>query len=153
MSSDFRHIAFNQFRHLEVYSGTTGELLGELEAKSESRDLIPWFSPDGCNVWCVNSVGLGYVCRFGGEQNMLERLEHTIGPEHPPEGYPWGSSRYQVTEDWWLLGPGRERLLMLPPSWRSEEVIRRVWKGEFLALLHRGLSEPVILELNVKPGQ
>ena len=151
VSSDFRHIAFNQFSHLEVYSGSTGELLGELRAKSELRVLTPWFSLDGCDVWRVNSDGLGDVCRIGGEQNMLERLERTIGPEQPPEGYPWGSSHYRVTEDWWLLGPGRERLLMLPPSWRSEEAIRRVWKGKFLALLHRGLSEPVILELNVNP--
>jgi hypothetical protein len=79
---------------------------------------------------------------------MLERLEHRIGPQNPPEGYPWGSSRYRVTKDWWLV-LGRERLLMLPPPWRSEAV-GRVWKGKFLALLHHGLSEPVVLELNVK---
>ena len=80
---------------------------------------------------------------------MLEHLEYRIDPENPPEGYPWGSSRYRITEDWWLLGPGGERLLMLPPSWRSDAV-RRVWKGDFLALLHNGLSEPIILQLNVK---
>jgi hypothetical protein len=47
--------------------------------------------------------GWADVFRIGGEQNMLEleHLEHRIDPENPPEGYPWGSSRYRVTEDWW----------------------------------------------------
>ena len=147
MSSDFRYIALNKYGMLRVYSASAGELLGEGDA---DYALAPWFSPDGCNVWCVYRDGWADVFRIDGEQNMLEPLERRIDPEHPPEGYPWGSSRYRVTEDssWWLLGPGRERLLMLPPSWRSEETIRRVWRGEFLALLHSGLSEPVILELN-----
>ena len=68
--------------------------------------------------------------------------------EHPPEGYPWGSSRgYQVASDWWILGLDGKRLLMLPPPWQSQDAVRQVWKGQFLALLHVGLSEPVILEL------
>jgi len=71
-----------------------------------------------------------------------------IGMDHPPEGFPWRSScGYQVTGDWWVLGPGGKRLLMLPPPWQSFAV-RRVWKGQFLALLHGGLSEAVILNLN-----
>ena len=39
-------------------------------------------------------------------------------------------------------------LLQLPPPWQSCAVLR-VWKGQFLALLHGRLSEPVILELDV----
>ena len=37
---------------------------------------------------------------------------------------------------------------MLPPPWQSY-AMDRIWKGQFLALLHGGLSEPVILELDV----
>jgi len=88
------------------------------------------------------------VWRVGGEQRVLERLEQTVDIEDPPEGYPWGSSRgYRVTNDWWILGPGRRRLLMLPPTWQST-VVQRVWRGRFVALIHRGLPEPVILELD-----
>ena len=147
ISSDFRHIATNKFGTLRLYSTSTGESLGQIKPKWDAYGT-PWFSPDGCDVWGVDSSGWADVFRIGGEQNMLERLEHRIGPQSPPEGYPWGSSRYRVTKDWWLVH-GRERLLMLPPPWRSEAV-GRVWKGKFLALLHNGLSEPVVLELNVK---
>ena len=35
---------------------------------------------------------------------------------------------------------------MLPPPWRSP-VVQRAWNGQFLALLHGELPEPVILEL------
>lgn len=64
-----------------------------------------------------------------------------------PEGYPWGSPRgYRVTDDWRILDPDEKRLLLLPPPWQCEPV-RRVWKGQFLALLHREIQEPVILEL------
>ena len=147
ISSDFHHIAINKFSTLRLYSTSTGECLGQTKPKWDASGT-PWFSPDGCYVWGVGSSGWADVFRIGGEQNMLECLEHRIGPQNPPEGYPWGSPRYRVTKDWWLV-LGRERLLMLPPPWRSESV-GRVWKGNFLALLHNGLSEPVILELNVK---
>jgi hypothetical protein len=87
------------------------------------------------------------VWRVGGKEDMLEYLGHTVDPEHPPEGCPWASSHgYQVTDDWWILGPDGKRLLMLPPLWQFK-AMQHVWKGQFLALLHGGLSEPVILEL------
>ena len=147
ISSDFRHIAMNKFGTLKLYSTSTGKCLGQTKPKWGAFGA-PWFSPDGCNIWGVDSSGWADVFRIGGEQNVLERLEHRIGPQNLPEGYPWASSRYRVTKDWWLV-LGRERLLMLPPPWRSE-AIGRVWKGKFLALLHNGLSEPVILEPNAK---
>jgi len=76
--------------------------------------------------------------------------ESFIPIEHPGEGYPWASScGYQVTDDWWILDPDRKRLLMLPPPWRSYPLLR-VWKGQFLALLHGGLLEPVILKLEAE---
>jgi len=67
-------------------------------------------------------------------------------PENPSD---WGQPcDYQVADDWWILGPHKKRLLMLPPPWQSTADKHRVWQGRFLALVHSGLSEPVILELD-----
>jgi hypothetical protein len=148
ISPDFRHIAFTVLqesrRILCIHDASTGEYLGHRVTSGG----IPLFTPDGCNVWCADYFsGESEVWRVGGEM-VLEKLDHKVGIEHPPEGYPWGSSRgYRVTEDWWILGPDGKRLLMLPPPWRSIYAVQRVWKGQFLALLHEGLSEPVILEM------
>jgi len=135
ISPDSRFIALTTFGYLKLYRASTGEYYGERRAAGDA----PWFTPDGCDVWCADKSGRA---RFG------TYLEQTVGVEDPPEGYPWGSSRgYRVTSDWWVLGPDRKRLLMLPPPWQSYAV-RRVWKGQLLALLHDGLSEPVILEVD-----
>jgi WD40 repeat protein len=133
------------FRCLYIYNASTGESLGH---KLIPRDYIPWFAPDGCNIWCATTDSDKVaVWRVGDGGDILEHLEHTADVKDPPEGYPWGSScGYQVTDDWWILAPDGKRLLMLPPPWQSYPV-RRVWKGQFLALLHEELSEPVILEL------
>jgi ABC-type nitrate/sulfonate/bicarbonate transport system permease component len=73
------------------------------------------------------------VRRVSGGQRVLE----LVGTEHLPQGSPWVSSHgYQVTDDWWILGPDGKRLLMLPPLWQSWSAVQRVWKGRFLALLH-----------------
>jgi len=149
ISSDSRHIAITirgifGGEFLYIYSISTGEDLGS----GVTMGQIPRFSPDGCDIWCANRGGEAEVWRIVGGQKVLERLEQTVDIGNPPEGYPWGSSRgYRVTDDWWILGPDGKRLLMLPPPWQSEAV-QRVWKGRFLALLHGGLSEPVILELD-----
>jgi len=148
ISSDSRHIAVTMRnlianKSLNIYSASTGEELGY----GFTRGHIPRFSPDGCDIWCANDKGEAEVWRVGGGQKVLERLEQTVDIEDPPEGYPWGSSLgCRVTDDWWILGPDGKRLLMLPPPWQSD-MVQRVWKGRFLALLHGGLSEPVILEL------
>ena len=81
-------------------------------------------------------------------RNGRELLEPLVDTGHLPEGYPWRSPRgYRVTNDWWVLGPDGKRLLMLPP-WQSFAT-QRGWKERILALLHGGLSEPIILELEV----
>ena len=136
---DAGHIA------LHIYNASTGEHLGgEVVVTVTLR-----FSPDGRDVWCANGIGQVEVWRVGDGQEVLKRLMDEVDMEHPPEGNPWGSScGYRLTKDWWILGPDGKRLLMLPPPWQSYAA-DRVWKGQFLALLHRGLPEPVILELEV----
>ena len=140
ISPDSRHIAVIDNWEICIHSASTGELLW----KKGQSGRIPWFSPDGCKVWCVWDCGGAEVWNVSGGRKVS-------GPfaviEHPSEGYPWGSScGYRVTDDWWVLSPDGERLLMFPPTWQSHP-IHRVWKGKFLALLHCGLLEPVILEL------
>jgi len=97
----------------------------------------------------LRALNRGDVFNVGGGGQILQNLKRKVDIGHPPEGYPWASSHgYQVMNDWWILGPDGQRLLMLPPAWQSLVAVRRVWKGQFLALLHCGLPEPVILELN-----
>ena len=150
ISLDSLHIALTVLDHydlktLYVYHASTG---GNL-ASTVTEGSIPRFSPDGLNIWCAQDSGEAEV-REVSAWNLLEyEMESAdiVNIKHSPEGCPWGSSRgYRITDDWWILGPDGRRLLMLPPPWRSEPV-RRVWKGQFLALLHREIPEPVILEL------
>jgi hypothetical protein len=130
-------------QYLCIYSTFTGERLGY--EPTEKR--IALFAPDGCNIWCTANGYKAEVWSVGSGQNVLEQLEDSIDIEDPPEGYPWASSQgYEVTDDSWILDPSGKRLLMLPPPWQSY-MVHRVWKGQFLALLHGGLFEPVILEL------
>ena len=142
ISSNFSRIAittvgFPGLRRLYVYDGFTGEYVWHNLAEGN----VPWFAPSEWTVWCA--VGNGDAEVWGGHGQVVS----TVRIEHPPAGYPWASSRgYRVTNDWWILDPDGKRLLMLPPPWQSYAV-RRVWKGKFLALLHGGLSEPVILEV------
>ena len=142
ISPDSRHVAFLDLFFLHIHSASTGELLWKEVVGGD----VPWFSIDGCHICCVENDGEAIVWRVSEGRRADGTL---IDMEHPPEGYPWVSSRgYCVTDDWWILGPGGKRLLLLPPPWQSFPV-RRIWKGQFLALLHRGLPEVVILDFEV----
>jgi len=152
ISPDSRHIALVSWSsdRLSIYSASTGECLGGKYTLGNTPETTLWFSPDGCDVWCVRDSSEAYrVWEFSGGWNELD--PGLLEPEWRTvdvEGYPWRPSLgYQVTNDWWILGPDGKRLLMLPPSFRSHAV-HRVWKGQFLALLHGGLSEAVILEFD-----
>ena len=149
ISPDSCHIAFitygTMMSTLYIYNGSTGEQF-VCEVDWGSR---PWFTLDGCNLWIANDSRGGRVFKVCGGQQVAQELEHGVDIEHPPEGYPWAPScDYRVTDDWWILGPDGKRLLILPSPWQSHEATLRVWKGRFLALLHRELPEPVILELD-----
>ena len=140
ISPDSCHIAFINSWCLSIYNASTGECLW-----SEGQSgRIPRFSPDGCDVWCVGDSGQAEVWNVSSGRKVSGPL---VDIEHPPEGYPMGPScGYRVTDDWWVLSPDGNRLLMLPPTWQPRPA-QRIWKGKFLALLHYELSEPVILEL------
>ena len=149
ISLDSCRIAFTahpslELAYLYIYNGSTGEQLA-CRVTQEGR---PWFAPDGCDLWIANDSGEGWAFRVSGERQIPGVRMRRVDIEHPPEGYPWASSRgYRITNDWWILGSDGKRLLMLPPSWQPPKAVLRVWKGKFLALLHCGLSKPVILEV------
>ena len=149
MSSDLRRVAIVEARGhtvscLQLCDVPTGQCLGSMPIKSVTS---PWFTPDGRGVWCVADNGEADLWEIvEGSESKIE-LEHLESSIHPPDGFPWQSSRgYEVTNSGWILSPSRMRLLWLPPHWRSDgwDVM---WSGRFLALLGCELSEPVILDL------
>ena len=153
MSPDLRYIALAtspsmMSNHLYIYRASTGEYLGH---ESQWAPAL-WFAPNGCDLYVYDGND-ARVWRVGGGENGLEYLRHEVDTEHPPEGWPWASSRgYQVTDDCqWVLGPDGQRLLMLPLPCHNVLVTGRVWAGQFLAFLQGGVSEPLILELEVGP--
>ena len=104
-----------------------------------------WFAPGGRGIYCaVNESKVEEITII--QDNSDHPTPATDVVEHQSWGCPWVSSfGYQLTNDWWVLGPYGRRLLMLPPAWRSDAT-RRVWNGQFLAFFHSSLPEPVILE-------
>jgi len=147
ISPNLQHVVFSNkddrsgYQHLHLHGASVG-LDAWLAAEDEGST---WFSPDGCSLWRVLASGRARSWKI-----TVDELcdAPPVDPEHPPEGYPWGSSRgYRATNDGWVFGPDGKRLLMLPPHWRSYAT-QRVWNGRFLALLHGALPEPVILELD-----
>ena len=129
---------------LIIHNLSTGEHsnCGEIEAR------MIQFSPDGCSIWCAQKSGEATVRWAGNKFQKSVGQAVTFGIDDPPEGYPWASPHgCWVTNDWWILDADGKRLLMLPAKWRSGPLDRR-WKGQFLALLHWGLQEAVILDLD-----
>ena len=152
ISPDLKYIAVVERQEwldssLNIYDVATGECL----ASAESPKLhMPWFTPDGREVWCSGFYGdlpTGWAIVRDSESSFhkLEELEPT---QHPQGGYPWESSHNcQVTDDGWILGSSEKRLLWLPPHWRSGDQTSRVWDGRYLGFLHPGLPEVVVLEV------
>ena len=128
---------------LEIYDVSTGERL----AGTAIGGLMPWFTPDGREVWCMGNSVRGWTIVKDSESGVT-KLE-PVGPTiQPSGGNPWRSSRgYRVTDDWWVVSPSGKRLLWLPHDWRSPETNRK-WSGRYLGLLRGELLEAVILELD-----
>ena len=130
-----------------IYDGLTGERLMR-HALPNDRHETPFFVPGGRDLWLGEHRGHGKVLRVGDGEQVLQGPGSRVDIDHPPDGYPWVSPcGYRITDDWWVLGPEGKRLLMLPPPWQHHRALERMWKGQFLALLHGELLEPVILEL------
>jgi hypothetical protein len=144
MTFDFRYIAVTAEDYpgsgrLYIYDASGGHRVDDAIVRGSTL----WFLPDSYKIGWVTDGNEG-------EARRIPMLGYTMplgNIENGQWGCPHGSSHgYKVTGDGWIISPSGKRLLMLPPSWRSETV-RRMWNGQFLALLHGALPEPVILEL------
>jgi len=150
ISADFNHIALLGISGLgsgpsllNIYDVSTGEHL----ASSSSHGQTPWFTPDGYEIWCLDTKEAeGWAISKDNKFDITE-LEK-LGPIRGPSGgFPWQSPHgCQVIDDGWIISSTGKCLLWLPPRWRSIEQYR-VWGEQFLGLSHPGLSEVVILEL------
>ena len=145
-SPDSGYVALTEYGttllNTQIYSASTGRHLGRVEGGTTL-----WFAPGGHDVWVVNGRDRAKVFRITPSGRAEKILEGDL--KHLVQVTPWRSTRgYEFTDDGWILGPDGKRLLMLPPSWRSE-MVQRVWNGQFLALLNGVLSEPVILGLEL----
>ena len=142
---------------LHLYDMSTGQHLGSVPIES---NVTPWFTPDGYEVWCgsINSTQTGSTLDeidrwkiVRSSESDLYKLEHLGSTITQLDRSPWQSPHgYKVTDNWWILNFSGKQLFWLPPYWRSrigQHVKDRIWSGQFLALLHSQLSEPVILEL------
>ena len=152
VSPNLCHIAIVEIKkgeidssHLHLYDVTTGQCLGSVPISSGNT---PWFTLDGGEVWCVtiyNTADRWKIVKGGG--STINQLEHVGSITHPPDGFPWNpSDGYEVMYDRWVFNPSRKLLLWFPPNWQLFGCYR-VWAGQFLALLHNGLPEALILDL------
>ena len=127
--------------YLGVYEVSTGRYLGGINTAEYPE---PVFTLDGHQIW-DQQYHLRWEIVEDSRSGTVE-LKPLGKTARPPGLFPFHSSRgYEVTEDGWVLSPARERLLWLPQRWRSTWR-NRTWGGRFLALLHRELSDVVILE-------
>ena len=149
ISPNFSRIAVlsgqNYKTRLQIYGMNTGECLTSAQ---ETHAQWVGFTRDGREVW-TTSYGLGNekgwrIVEDSGSGPI--QLEPRDGIVCPSGVFPWESRRgYEVTDDGWVLSATQKRLLWLPHLWRSG-AREMVWSGRFLGLLHKELSEIVILE-------
>ena len=148
MSPSLNYIAIawcsvGAFKNLNIYDVYTGKCV----AHAATDGVMPWFTLDGCEVWCIEPGSLKGWIAIKGSESGLTKLE-PIGPAaHSSGGFPWQSPLgYKVTRQWVLSSSGKQ-LLWLPHLWRMDERDMK-WCGQFLGLLHSKLPNAVILEFS-----
>ena len=141
LSPDSRYIIVKEgSQEFHVYSATDGKLVH----RSISLGSRLWITTNGRTLGSIIGEDVGYLFEITTQGALTGEQE--VDPRLVEHGFPCTSSDYKVLDDGWILGPSRERLLILPPLWRSD-MWQRVWNGRFLMLLHGALPEPVIIEL------
>ena len=151
VSPDLCHVAITESQHdgdgpcLHLYDVSTGQCL---YSTPTGYGDTPWFTLDGCEIWCIAAANTADRWRIVKESGSgITKLEHAGSVAHPPDGFPWNpSDGYEVVSNRWIFHPSGRRLLWLPSHWQLFEW-QRMWSGQFLALLHDGLPEALILDL------
>ena len=149
ISPDLNYIAIIELElpsdvSLNIYDMATGKHLTSLK----SPPCWPWFTPDGCEVWCYrpDSVPKRWAIVRDSESGF-HKLEDLGSTRHPQDGWPWEPFRNcEVTDDRWILSSSKKRLLWLPPYWESNSLFT-VQDGRFLGFLDPAQSEVVVLEV------
>ena len=143
---DPHHIAFPQrnprdhdSKTLHIYCSLTGRLIFTFRYVSATSSLFHF----GKNEISY-PAGSGLLGKYGFTEAGLGEYFAFAGTPASPG--PWKSHGFEVTEDGWVICPDGKRLFMLPPPWRSKGN-QRIWHGQFLALLHATLPQPIILDL------
>jgi len=157
VSPDLHRIAITESRSglykrlysdLFLYDVPTGQRLGIVITDLGYHSFpVPWFTPDGGEVWCMGDYDADrWKIVEDGKSNVIE-LEHLGPTKDRPDGSTWRYYREcPATDGQWIFNSSGKRLFWLPPQWRSEER-QRIWGSRFIGLLHGGLPEAVILEL------
>ena len=103
---------------LNIYDMATGKCLAR--TKSQGPLYMPWFTPDGREVWCSCPPGQlqkGWAIVRDSESSF-HKLEELEPIQHPQGRYPWEPSHNcKVTDDGWILSSSKKQLLWLPPHW------------------------------------
>ena len=133
-----------EYLGINIYDVVTGRCL----TGTRTEGYMPWFSPDGDEVWCKCGDSVEGWTIIKDTESDLIKLE-PLGPTvYPSGGFPWQSSHgHKVMDNGWVVNSSGKRLLWLPHCWRLDEV-EKVWRGQFLGLLHRELPEAVVLEVD-----
>ena len=150
ISPDLNYVAIGSLVYytgaLSIYDIHTGEQL----VAAGSMGSIPEFTPNGNEVCCVTGSGIvdkWAIVKDDGSKAVV--LENIWRGRKVQSGLSWHSScGCQVTDDGWVVDSRGKQLLWLPHQWQSTQVKRR-WSGKFLAVFPSGLTEPLILELEV----
>ena len=141
---------------LNIFNVSTGKPITDTDLYGRA----PWFSPDGCEVWCRFLFPMGGKTASGWAITETDDggSSHTVlGPLGsaaclwPSGGFPWESPcGHKITGNGWLLNSNGKRLMWLPHNWRLDDWdawYHRKWAGQFLGLSQHGLQEAVILEV------
>ncbi|KAF9784394.1 hypothetical protein BJ322DRAFT_1211430 [Thelephora terrestris] len=149
ISLDLRYIAIlrtGDFDFVRVYDAAAGKPCVNSYVVNGGQPL--WFTPGRPDICCTLPGKGAEVVTINQNRLLKSPIEVSMADlEDISWGCPWKKSGgYQVTDDGWIVGGNKKRLLMLPPPWQPH-MENRVWNRKFLALLHGSIPEPVILKL------
>jgi len=156
LSHDCSQIAFAMEETVFLYDVKTQEIFDKRTIDDEIMDIQ--FSPDGRHLCITTIVGIygeherpsihcfvklemGEDRRFAGATREFLQVEWSRDNLlRPPHGYCIGSGCD------WVEDSRGNKVLWLPPSWRTEHGLGARWNGRFLALVGGHNTTPIIVE-------
>jgi len=143
-SRDCSQIAFSTYHTVFLYDVRAQGIVSQHDQGSLIADIS--FSPGGCHLY-VDFYGreLGTHLRVveletGRDQCCVDTIWSEDGIIRSPRGYGVRD------ESEWVEDSGGNKVLWLPPSWRTEYGLRERWDGNFLALVDDRHPVPIVIE-------